>query len=364
MVLTEAGFQIVGDDGTVLDAVFELMPDAVVLQSRGGAKSAPDARNTQYAAGLRLLLKRLRAADVGFNGAWVDSQRVQPLPLSQRCLLLEHELGLPVDSQLALITSRMKSVGQQEGAAGGNPTKRLRLGVDHGQRLGSIVGRIAGTFLSTPYAPTEHIPHSILRTVSPGFVKKAVEDLARGRLHPFADSTDYDVLLADGTRLPPKAVFGVAATDAFGFVVGPGNFNAGFAAPAFEMIERAGFTIVRKDDPNHPLPTPEPDQDWREGNIRLRKHLRRERAAGLSKAKKLDFATKHGRLFCERCKMDPARDFSPEHGEAVIEVHHASTQVKDMAEGHKTGLADLRCLCANCHRYVHRLLRHGLDETF
>ncbi|WP_407945638.1 hypothetical protein [Paraburkholderia elongata] len=28
-----------------------------------------------------------------------------------------------------------------------------------------------------------------------------------------------------------------------------------------------------------------------------------------------------------------------------------------MGEGHKTTLDDLQCLCANCHRIVHKVLR-------
>jgi hypothetical protein len=43
-------------------------------------------------------------------------------------------------------------------------------------------------------------------------------------------------------------------------------------------------------------------------------------------------------------------------GEACIEIHHAKVQVSEMQSGHITSLEDLQCLCANCHRFIHRQL--------
>ena len=39
---------------------------------------------------------------------------------------------------------------------------------------------------------------------------------------------------------------------------------------------------------------------------------------------------------------------------AIYEMRTYTLQVGKMAEGHVTRLADLQCLCANCHRIVHR----------
>ncbi|NPT56053.1 hypothetical protein GNZ13_15985 [Paraburkholderia sp. 5N] len=50
-------------------------------------------------------------------------------------------------------------------------------------------------------------------------------------------------------------------------------------------------------------------------------------------------------------------NYGQEEAEACIEVHQASTHVSEMGEGHKTTLDDLQCLCANCHRIVHKVLR-------
>ena len=85
-------------------------------------------------------------------------------------------------------------------------------------------------------------------------------------------------------------------------------------------------------------------------------HLRRERAAGLSAAKKATFKKEHGKLQCERCGLDPVETYGSDIGEACIEVHHTVPLSKNQDES-KTLLKDLQCLCANCHRVVHRELK-------
>lgn len=99
------------------------------------------------------------------------------------------------------------------------------------------------------------------------------------------------------------------------------------------------------------------DEKFAEGTPILRSHMRRERASGLAARKKAHFRDGHGgRLYCERCKLDPVAIYG-EVGDAVIEVHHAATMVADMPPGYVTRLEDLQCLCANCHRLTHAELR-------
>jgi hypothetical protein len=81
-----------------------------------------------------------------------------------------------------------------------------------------------------------------------------------------------------------------------------------------------------------------------------------ERAPGLAKAKKAQYRRTHGQLSCERCGLDPVTHYGTKEAEACIEVHHSATHVSEMAKGHKTTLDDLQCLCANCHRLVHKIL--------
>ncbi len=201
---------------------------------------------------------------------------------------------------------------------------------------------------------------SELSKVTPEHIDRAIRRmLSSPGEHPFGESTDYDVVLEDGVRLPPKAVFGLAATEALGFQVEPKHFTAGINSHCFRALGAAGLDIQPKgevaevDGPPHAK-----DQDWSEGTPRLRQHLSRERSSGLREAKKAEFRRVHGgRLFCERCQEDPVEKYGTEHAEACIEVHHKSTHVAAMEAGHRTRLEDLECLCANCHRLEHRLLR-------
>ena len=204
----------------------------------------------------------------------------------------------------------------------------------------------------------------MLRGVTAEHIWRAVQDLISGIDSPgFAESTDYDMIVDEHLRLPPKAVFGLAATRALGFQILPKHFTAGVNSVCFQLLEDAGFHIVPKGalvaDPA--LPPLHEDRVWTEGQPRLVAHLRKERAPGLSIAKKAEFKRKHGRLYCERCKMDPVETYGAENGEACIEVHHRTVQVAQMAVGHLTSLEDLECLCASCHRVVHRELsgRYG-----
>lgn len=208
------------------------------------------------------------------------------------------------------------------------------------------------------------LPVSTLQQATPQHIWWAVQALVAGQAqHTFGESTDYDLITDEGERLAPKAVFGVALARALDREIGPEHFTAGVGSPCFRLLTVAGFEIV----PKGSAPTEVPDtgasdvDEWDEGAKKLVVHLRGERKRGLARAKKADFRDRNdGRLFCERCSKDPVVEYGSEHGEACIEVHHATTQIAAMTEGAKTRLEDLQCLCANCHRIVHRRLRLGL----
>lgn len=210
--------------------------------------------------------------------------------------------------------------------------------------------------VSTP--ATGRLPAEQLRKVAPDFIWQAVQNLLQGaNVDGFAESTDYD-LLADGIRLAPKQVFGLAGTAALGFQLKPSHFTAGKGSLCFELLQAAGFRIVPKGEapPVLNLPIEPEEKEWAEGQVKLVQHLKKERSAGLPQAKKEAFRKQHGRLFCEECLLDPVQVWGLA-GEACIEVHHDEVQVADMAPGHKTSLDQLRCLCANCHRVLHRQLK-------
>lgn len=219
--------------------------------------------------------------------------------------------------------------------------------------------RLSNSLLGT-HGPLEgRLPANQLRKVTSEHIWQAVQVLLEGgTAENFGPSTDYDLLVDEGVRLAPKQVFGLAATAALGFTVRPVHFTAGVGTVCFDLLEEAGYRVVSKGVEVKPvdlLPDSE-DQVWAEGYRGLVHHLRRERATGLSNAKKAEFRRKHGKLFCESCHVDPVEIYG-EFGEACIEVHHHAVHVAEMGDNHKTTLEDLRCLCANCHRIEHRRLR-------
>ncbi|SFT90336.1 hypothetical protein [Paraburkholderia aspalathi] len=75
----------------------------------------------------------------------------------------------------------------------------------------------------------ERLPAETLNRATPEFIWKAVQQFQSGNVHhPFSPSTDYDLILDDGLRLPPKAVFGVALSMALdGEAIEPKHFSGG-----------------------------------------------------------------------------------------------------------------------------------------
>jgi hypothetical protein len=92
----------------------------------------------------------------------------------------------------------------------------------------------------------ERLPIEMLRQVTAAHVQAAVRQLLDGVGHPFGPSTDFDLITGAGELLPPKAVFGLAATEALGFPVLPKHFTGGVGTPCFQALEAAGFAIRPK----------------------------------------------------------------------------------------------------------------------
>lgn len=352
---------VTDDEGRPLDSTVDVENGTIILHSRGGTIGSPNARNRDYSTGLRLILRRLLDNDVTIDGAWVDSSRVQQLPLDQREIVSHDDLPATSEQLFTLMSRRMQVVGRAPDVSSGkgNANKRIRIKV--GTRTTGDTLQVIGAAPKEEKAPRHALRLSAeqLRQVSPEHVFRAVKEvLLEGPGDPFGPSTDYDLLTDTGQPLPPKAVFGRAASIALKFVVGPEHFLGGKGTPCFDILENAGYQIVPKGERGvQGEPLSMEDKVWSEGNPQLVSHLKRERGSGLSKAKKAAFIHQHGRLYCERCGMDPLEFFGNDDGEACIEVHHDKTTVADMTEGHETKLADLQCLCANCHRYVHRAMK-------
>lgn len=356
-------FRITDENGSLLDATVELEPGAITMLSRGGGKDSPNAQNLDYAVALRILLKRLIESGRTIEGVWVDSTRVQSMPLDARRILSPGDLPADAETIFSLLGKRMERVGKDPAGDPdkGNRNKRIRIALSGGSvgELASIAGARADGDVPRHVL---RLPAEDLRRVGDLEIWSAVEALLAGAVPPsFDDSTDYDLLTPEGDRLPPKAVFGLAATGALGFQVRSVNFTGGDGTLCFELLRKAGWVIVPKGDPS-PVIKDEygsDDREWVEGDQRRANHLKRERRPSLARAKKADQRAKHGKLFCERCLMEPVEVFGDGDGEACIEVHHEETQVAEMKPGHRTRLGDVRCLCANCHRYVHRQMKNA-----
>ncbi|WP_428156298.1 hypothetical protein [Brevundimonas sp.] len=345
-------------NGVALDARIEIEGTDIRLYSRSGRTGSAAARNVDYSPGLRALLTQLRAAQIAVTEGFVDSGRVQTLPLEDRRILSPKDIGASPDEQFRLLSQRMRRVGRTDDSPGGNNNKLIRLRTSANTRELLLALDLAPT--STDARSLNRIPDIQLAAVRPHHIWTAIEALRTlTSWSPYYPSIDYDVLLDDGVRLPPKAVFGRAASLALGLEVLPRHFSGGLGTVCFAALEEAGFVIVAKNGLT-PASNPAASEEdaWAEGTPKLGSHMRRERARGLSRAKKSAFmAANDGRLFCEQCLLEPAVAFNDPLADACIEAHHREVVVASMAEGHVTKLEDLECLCANCHRLVHARLR-------
>lgn len=210
----------------------------------------------------------------------------------------------------------------------------------------------------------ERLPAEILERATAEHVWEALQNFVVGEVeHPFGPSAEYD-LVFNGQRFPPKAVFGVALSLALnGQRIEPKHFSGGEDSVCFRLLRKAGYSIVPKAQEISPTADlVEPESEWREGGRKLVPHWRRERSAGLAPAKKAEFRRVHGKLYCEQCHFDPVKTYGPD-GEACIEVHHAKVRVSEMGPDHMTKLEDLQCVCANCHRLIHRKMLREADPS-
>ncbi|WP_282029710.1 HNH endonuclease [Paracoccus marcusii] len=258
---------------------------------------------------------------------------------------------------------RYQEFRDQAGGAKGSKSRRYSPSavLNKAERTGfaRLLSHGGATRTDNPNASAGRLPSARLHEVTAEHVRQAVFDtLDQGWSSPFTDSRSFDLITDDGERLPPKVVFGRAATLALGFSVLPSHFSGGEGTPCFRVLRRAGYAVVPKDQE---LPVilefTADDLTWSEGSQQLVHHLRRERARGAAQAKRDSFRQEHGRLFCEKCNFDPMDHYGGPEGEACIEVHHNATTISEMTAGHRTRLADLQCLCANCHRVVHKLMK-------
>lgn len=103
----------------------------------------------------------------------------------------------------------------------------------------------------------------------------------------------------------------------------------------------------------------EGSKSYEEGKVRLETHTKRERNPKVVKEAKSLFIKNNGRLYCELCGFDFEKVYG-ELGRGFIEGHHTNP-VSQMKDGDVTKVEDIKMLCSNCHKMVHRGIVKGID---
>lgn len=130
------------DDGREINAAFVVdsvlgRPVSVLFESAGGNAGGKNLRNPDYVAGVDFVLERLQALSVTILDAYVDSGRVQDLPIPDRRLRAGDSATFPValdgatrleDLRKSLLRS-MRTIGRAPNAkeSGGNNRKAMRV---------------------------------------------------------------------------------------------------------------------------------------------------------------------------------------------------------------------------------------------
>ena len=115
------------DSGKKMNAHFDVHDGHLILCSRGGAKGTSTEQNTDYSPALLLLLQRIEKSELDIDGIWVDSNRVQKLPLKERLIFHDEDLECSPYELRSKLFGRIPEVGRSSKSnSRGNPTKRIR----------------------------------------------------------------------------------------------------------------------------------------------------------------------------------------------------------------------------------------------
>ncbi len=112
-----------------------------------------------------------------------------------------------------------------------------------------------------------------------------------------------------------------------------------------------------------PVPQIDPEEQFREGQRKLRMHHEAERNAEAIQQKKRHVLAKTGCLQCEACGFDFCDTYG-EIGRGFAECHHR-IPISTLKEESTITLNQLAIVCSNCHRMLHRppyLTVEGLRE--
>jgi hypothetical protein len=110
---------------------------------------------------------------------------------------------------------------------------------------------------------------------------------------------------------------------------------------------------------------PESPQDvdglFLEGKKLLVKHMRYERRTDLIQSKKASVRQPNGAIICEFCGFDFVKEYGP-LGSDFCECHHIVPLASRKGKETLNSIEDLRAVCSNCHRMIHRHLSQYPDQ--
>lgn len=113
---------------------------------------------------------------------------------------------------------------------------------------------------------------------------------------------------------------------------------------------------------------PEAPQDvdglFLEGKKLVVKHMRYERCPELVQSKKASVRQHNGAIICEFCGFDFVEEYGP-LGRDFCECHHIVPLASGKGKETLNSIEDLRAVCSNCHRMIHRhLSQYPAQNTF
>lgn len=393
------------DAGKELDATFSIeMKDGLTLvyASGGGTKDSPKARNTDYVAGLELLISRLKELSAVIKDAAIETGPTARLPESERRLVTK---GYSYPIRLAdvinttdlrhALSAAQAVVGRRPRAkGGGNQNRRVRLrldvpGVLDPDRLARLLGEGKPSRAIEADNPPLLLDQCVYTIVERNRLWAASRDggvsepITEGRrwvggkrLLDDAGAENSQVALLFGDAADCSQLIAWALLDSVEIRDKTTDFKfrelreLSGHAPQELVLVSSGETIA----PGFIRPyaicfTPdfleEGGGQYRpelladeivglEGEVRERLVRHRKREQRLRKAKIKAVLADTGRLQCQvpGCGFDFFKVYG-EPGRDFAHVHHLSP-LSDRTENDDTRLEDLAVVCANCHAVIHR----------
>jgi hypothetical protein len=203
---------------------------------------------------------------------------------------------------------------------------------------------------------------SIPKEITRQHIEEGIRRWSPGDIEKLNPSIKFD-LVFDGKKYPPMETIRqghrmIPKAERPRFA---GAFNGGVQANdflikrGFIIVDKAGKLIELGHAAGKHLPavaSQDDESSFPEGKQAYRLHLLRERDSAFIRRLKRRRQREAGGLCCEACHFC-FESFYGEHGSGFIEAHH-TIPVSRIPRGYKTKASDIKLVCSNCHRMLHR----------